>query len=268
MLHWKLANAELTELASEAGVLDAAKWQARIRDDHSINEEKARLDFSDELIPLGFVSRPCGCAEAESRSVGNSDGVVEVLCLEHRCNGPEQLFVGGGRSWRNVGENCRLVEKTVPRDSLSSGKHFGAGGNRSLYLVVQIVTDRGCSQRTELGLLVARISDADLRNAGDEFVDKSIVNRLMNDEPLRRDAGLTVVDHSRRYRRRYGGVEIGARHDDERIAAPELDDGFLQVLPAALATDRPAPSLPVSVTAATRGSAMIASTLSEPMRRV
>ena len=49
---------------------------------------------------------------------------------------------------------------------------------------------------------------------------------------------------------------------------PSSTTDFLRCLPAVAATDRPAPSLPVSVTAAMRGSAMIPSTRSVPMSSV
>ncbi len=48
---------------------------------------------------------------------------------------------------------------------------------------------------------------------------------------------------------------------------PSSSTTFLSARPAASATFAPAPSLPVSVTAATRSSAMIAATLSDPIGR-
>ena len=49
---------------------------------------------------------------------------------------------------------------------------------------------------------------------------------------------------------------------------PSSSTLFLMCLPAAAAMSRPAPSLPVTVTAATRSSAMIAPTRSAPISKV
>ena len=49
---------------------------------------------------------------------------------------------------------------------------------------------------------------------------------------------------------------------------PSSSTVFLPTAPACAATARPAPTLPVRVTAATRGSSMIGGTWSTPMRRV
>ena len=56
-----------------------------------------------------------------------------------------------------------------------------------------------------------------------------------------------------------GAVEVGARHHDERVGAAELEHGLLDLAPRRCdATERPAGSEPVRVTALTRGSSMTA----------
>ena len=65
-----------------------------------------------------------------------------------------------------------------------------------------------------------------------------------------------------------GAVEVGARHDDERIAAAQLEHRLLDAArPARAATLAAGGSLPVSVTAATRGSSMTRATRSTSMSR-
>ena len=54
-----------------------------------------------------------------------------------------------------------------------------------------------------------------------------------------------------------GDVDVGVGEHDERVGAAELEDGLLQRAPGRRrATALPARSLPVSVTAATRGSSI------------
>ena len=67
---------------------------------------------------------------------------------------------------------------------------------------------------------------------------------------------------------RHGLVEIRGRHDDERIAAAELQHAFLMCLAAFEATLAPAGSLPVSVAALTRSSSSNARDLLRAMSSV
>ena len=68
----------------------------------------------------------------------------------------------------------------------------------------------------------------------------------MQDWPLLIVRALTAVDG--------GGLEVGARHHDERVASAELQHGLLDLgARRSVRRETPAPSLPVSVTAAMRG---------------
>ena len=85
--------------------------------------------------------------------------------------------------------------------------------------------------------MVHGISDFHRGHGGDESLQERVVDLVVNNESLRGNARLAVVDHARGNGRRDSGVHVGARHDDERIAAAELHDGFLEVL-ASGARDR------------------------------
>ena len=99
--------------------------------------------------------------------------------------------------------------------------------------------------------LVHRIADFDCaRHAGDESLQKLIVDLLVDDESLRRNARLAVVDHPRRHAVATAASRSALGITMNGSLPPSSSTDFLRFLPAALATDRPAPSLPVSVTAA------------------
>ena len=97
-------------------------------------------------------------------------------------------------------------------------------------MLIELVTDGGGGQRAQLGLFVHRISNADLRHPGGEFLQELVVDLFVNDESLGGDARLAVVDHARRHRRRHSGLQVRAGHHDEGIAAAELDDRLLEIL--------------------------------------
>jgi len=91
---------------------------------------------------------------------------------------------------------------------------------------------------------------------------------LLDDETLRGDAALAVVLVARPTRDSCSGWEVGVAQDDERVRTAQLQDRFLSALPAAAATNEPAPSEPVSVTPATRRSETMPSTGPEPIIKV
>ena len=68
------------------------------------------------------------------------------------------------------------------------------------------------------------IADAEGAHLGHELGEEPVVDVGVDDESLGGDARLAVVDHARGDRRRRRGVDIRRRHDDERVAAAELDD--------------------------------------------
>ena len=62
--------------------------------------------------------------------------------------------------------------------------------------------------------------------------------------------------------------EVGVGEDDERVASAELEHGLLDLAPRPLGDRLPACSLPVSVTAATRASAIRPPTAADPTSSV
>jgi hypothetical protein len=84
-------------------------------------------------------------------------------------------------------------------------------------------------QRPYLRGRVCRIANFETSNRGDKTLLELGRDMLMHDESLRRDARLPVVDRSRPHGNVDGPGEIGAGHDDERIAAAELQHGLLEM---------------------------------------
>jgi hypothetical protein len=63
-----------------------------------------------------------------------------------------------------------------------------------------------------------------------------VVDLVRNEEAFGRDAGLAAVDASRAHGGLYCKVKVCRRHDDKRVAAAELEDGFLDE-PTCLGSD-------------------------------
>ena len=71
------------------------------------------------------------------------------------------------------------------------------GRHRALHLLGELVADRRGGERADLGRRVHRIADLERRHAADEARRERVVDRLVDDEALGRDAGLAVVDRAR-----------------------------------------------------------------------
>ena len=123
----ELADAVGAELASVAGVLDAAKRQARVGDDHAVHEHLPCLDLVDETCAFRDVVRPHAGAEPERRVVCQANRLGGITYPEKGGDRPEQLFGVCGRTGRDVGQyRWRVV---VPRaiERVSTGQHTRTG---------------------------------------------------------------------------------------------------------------------------------------------
>ena len=90
--------------------------------------------------------------------------------------------------------------------------------------------------RAELGPRIQRIAHDHRAHPLHELPFERLRDLVDHDEALRRDAGLSVVDDARPHAGLDRGVEIGARHHDERIAAAQFEHDLLEMT-ARLARD-------------------------------
>src|SRR5262245_39963155 len=77
-------DAVAAELASVAGVLDAAERQPRIGSDERVHEGRARVEGAGDALAAGGVAGEDGGAEAEAGVVGDADGVGLVARADDR----------------------------------------------------------------------------------------------------------------------------------------------------------------------------------------
>ena len=84
-------------------------------------------------------------------------------------------------------------------------------------------------ERSQIRRFVERITNSQRVHFRHEAFDVATVNRFGDDEALRRDAGLPAI-HAARFHTRRGRIfQIGARHNDERIAPAQLQHALLDL---------------------------------------
>ena len=84
-------------------------------------------------------------------------------------------------------------------------------------------------ERPDFGCRIERIADLERSHSLHKFRDKLVVNPIRQDEALRGDAGLAGIDRPRRHPGLDRRFEIGARHDDERVAAAQFENTLLDL---------------------------------------
>src|SRR5271166_925517 len=99
----KLSDADRAQFTAVAGCLYSSKRHARVRGDHFVDENHARLDFVDEAFALFLIVCPDTGAETEAHVVGNADRFIDVLHPENGSYRPKEFLTIGGRILRNVG---------------------------------------------------------------------------------------------------------------------------------------------------------------------
>ena len=176
------------------------------------------------------VVGPGAGAEAEAAVVGEADGFVDVFHAEQRRDGAEKFFAIGGRFFRDVGENGGRVVVAGTLEGWPPVSSLRAGFDGFLHVGVERLDGVGGGERAEFSVLVEGIADAQVLHAVDELRFELGGDGFGDDEALGGDAGLAVVDDAGLHGGGDGGVEIGAGHDDERIAAAEFEHNFLDAL--------------------------------------
>src|ERR1700682_1126121 len=145
------------ELAAEARALHAPKREPRVGGDHSVDENKSRLDAFRQLLGALDVGGPDGRAEPEVGVVGDSQRVLGVLDPDHGGDWTERLLVVGRHSRAHVGEHRRLeVVTTSVAEALASGQRASAEAHRLAHLALPVVDEVGAGQRPDLGGAVHR----------------------------------------------------------------------------------------------------------------
>src|SRR6185295_19032562 len=99
----------------------------------------------------------------------------------------------------------------------------------SLHLLVEIVQDLRRRKWSDLRRLFQRIADTQRLHLADKLALKLFVDFSGDDKTFRSDARLAVVDRARFDSSPHRLVEVGRGHDDERIAATELQDSLLNL---------------------------------------
>ena len=219
-------------------MLHAAERQARIGRHHGVDEDHAGLDLRRRSARARAASVVHALApRPKGESLATPDRLVDVAHAEQDGHRAEQLLVVGGRVGRDVGEHGRRVKNPGPVEPLAAGEQPRAGGDRAARTCSSIVSTWFSLASGPMSVAgVHRVADLERLDAFDEAALELVGDRLVHDEALGRDARLAVVDRARLDRGPHRGVEVGARHHDERVAAAELEHVFLITLPAALAT--------------------------------
>jgi hypothetical protein len=124
----------------------------------------------------------------------------------------------------------------------------------------QVATEIGPGQRAPLDPLFHRIAHRQRLGLFNEGFDKGVKQRWFGDEKaFGADATLTIVDEvTRRDTHLHGLREISILEHMKGSDPPSSSTTLLPTAPASAATARPARTLPVTVAALTRGSAMTA----------
>ena len=162
------------------------------------------------------VARPDRAREPVRRVVREPHRVLLVLERDDGRHRPEHLLPRDPIVVRGLDERARVpVARSVRRPTREQRLAVDEGRHR--------LAVRGRDERPHLGRIVQRIADADAAGGLDEVVQKSVVDRLLDQDARARAAVLAgVVEHGVR-RRRGGPLQIGVGEDHVRGLAAELE---------------------------------------------
>ncbi len=102
--------------------------------------------------------------------------------------------------------------------------------HRLFDLFGQCVAQVAASERTDVGVALHRVADAQGVHCRGELLGELIGDGFLDDEAFGGNAALAVVLVARAHGHGRGGVQIGVGENDEGIRAAQLQDLLLELL--------------------------------------
>src|SRR5205807_10039871 len=112
----------------------------------------------------------------EAGGVGDLDGFVDVLCSIYRGDRAEHFLGVQRHVLGDVGDHRRRVEPAGPVKTLTAAADHCAGRGGLVDLVLDLIAARLGGQRTDVGVRVGRVADAQRLHPLDELVDERVIN--------------------------------------------------------------------------------------------
>src|ERR1700722_348188 len=231
LLVHELLDSHIAELASVAGVLDAAKRQLGIGPGNVVDEHHARIDTARHTLPASDVLGEDRAAQSEVGIVRKGDGLVLILDPEEQGHRAEEFISEGGVLRLDVRQDCRLHIGARPIDTLASHDELRPLGDRTIDLLQQVYQGRIRGQRTQRRLLIHRIPWFESRKGCLELLQEFVGEFFDDDEPLCRTAGLSGVVHPAPDGPLDGVIEVGIVENNKGVASAELHRGHFEVFP-------------------------------------
>ena len=166
----------------------------------------------------------------KSEVVGERDRRVLVLDPEEQRHRAEELVAEGRIVRLDVGEDRRLHERAGAIDALAAHHSLAPCGDGAVDLLEKSHQCRFGGQAAERRLLVHRVAGLERRERRLELLQELVGDRVDDDEPLGRAAGLSGVVHPAPDGPFDGVVEVGVFEHDEGVAAAEFHRRNLQIL--------------------------------------
>ena len=211
---------------AEAGLLPAAHRQLhrRVVELRVVDAGDPRLDPAGERLAALDVTGPDRGLQPVAAVVGERDGLIGVGDPHDRQRRAEGLLGHAEHRVVDAGQDRRLVEASRAGAGLPAGPHLRPALDR--------VADVGVDQ-LDLGreddradVDAAELPGRTLAQRSDLFgqpLDELVVDRLLDVDPLDRDADLTGVVEPVRDRGVGRPLEVGVGEHDHRVLAAELE---------------------------------------------
>src|SRR5205085_10454302 len=119
-----------------------------------------------------------------------------------------------------------------PAEAFASDQQLAAALERIADVALDLLDGGLFDEGAYACLLIEPVADLELRHGVDEVRDEVVVDAVLHEDPVRRDARLPAVSVLADQRPGDGGVEVGVVEDDERRVAAELERDLLHLLGA------------------------------------
>jgi hypothetical protein len=168
-------------------------------------------------------------AQAEFGAVGQLDRGVDVRDTVERGHRAEHLLTVYAHVRGDAGQHRRRIVEPGPFGRGPAAQNLGALGHSVGHQVLDVFPLLFRGERADVGSVRHRVADDLGRHLLGEQPGELVVDRLVGDETLGRDAGLAVVQAARHGGNLRGPAYVGGGHDHERVAAAQFQYHLLDL---------------------------------------
>src|SRR5215467_6293783 len=227
----KLLDTKGRKFPTIAATLNSTKRKARIRCSHAVNKHTASFDICRQFASLLDVACPQVAAQTKPGIIRQFNRMSRIASANNRCRRTKGLVDKDRHLRSNIGQYGWFIEEAFPFPWLASNQNPCTLPHRCLHQLIERLPQVLASHRTDLGIVLQRITDLQLRRVSNKFLLELISNRFDDDIAFSSDTALSIILEAGRDRDLCRLIKISILQHNKSIRATQFQHCLFQSMP-------------------------------------